>query len=196
MAEGPAGWIGTGECLVCVVWRPANRLSLPPELLHLPGPQLVVAANYATSPVGSYLELAVAQPARHGARVGMCVTTIACGSAAASTAGRDGWGFPKELADLRWSEEDGEMVLRWESRGIEVRGTARASALPAVLPYSSLQRRADGPVWVTGRLRGSAQLARVELIVPADDELSFLAGRHGGAFFGQAAVKMGGARPL
>lgn len=90
---------------MCVVWRPRGRLPLPSALRHLPGAQLVVAASYATSPAGPYLELAVAQPARHGTRVGMCVTTIACGSAAASTAGRDGWGFPKEHADLTWSDE-------------------------------------------------------------------------------------------
>jgi len=93
MAGGLGGWTGTGECLVCVVWRPKARVPLPSGLRHLPGAQLVVAANYATSPVGPYLELAVAQPARHGTRVGMCVTMIACGSAAASPAGRDGWGW-------------------------------------------------------------------------------------------------------
>jgi len=196
MAGGPAGWTGTGECLVCVVWRPRGRLPLPSGLRHLPGAQLVVAARYATSPVGPYLELAVAQPARHGTRPGMCVTTIACGSAAASAAGRDGWGFPKEQADLRWSEEGSEMTLRWEDRGIMVHGVTKARSLSAVLPYSSLQCRTDGPVWVTGRLRGWARLARVELIVPADDQLSFLVGSHRGAFFGNAAVKMGAARRL
>jgi len=72
-----------------------------------------------------------------------------------------------------------------------VRGVTGTRSLSAVLPYSSLQCRADGPVWVTGRLRGSARLARVELIVPADDQLSFLVGPHRGVFFGSAAVKMG-----
>lgn len=196
MAGGPPGWTGTGECLVCVVWRPADRLPLPPRLQHLPGPQLVVSARYVTSPVGPYHELAVAQPARYGARAGLCVTTIACQSRAASTAGREGWGFPKEQADLRWSDQGGELMLRWDDRGIVVRGLAKAPALPAVLPYSSLQQRADGPVWVTGRLRGSARRARVELIVPADDRLSFLAGWHWGAHFGSAAVRMSSARPL
>jgi len=101
MAGGPAGWTGTGECLVGVVWRPRGRLPIPSGLRHLSGAQLVVAANYAASPVGPYVELAVTQPARREARTGMCVTTIACGSAAASAADRDGWGFPKEQANLR-----------------------------------------------------------------------------------------------
>jgi len=123
----------------------------------------------------------------------MCVTTIACGSAAACTAGRDGWGFPKEEADLRWSDDGSGTELRWEGRGIVVRGVTRPRSLPAILPYSSLQCRADGAVWVTGRVRGSARLARVELIVPPDDQLSFLNGSHRGAIFDKAAVRMSSA---
>ncbi|HVF14838.1 MAG TPA: acetoacetate decarboxylase family protein, partial [Acidimicrobiales bacterium] len=154
MADRGPGWTGTGECLVCVVWRPGAKSSLPTGLHHVPGPHLVVAANYLTSPVGPYLELAVAQPARHGTRVGMCVTTMGCGSSAACEAGLERWGFPKRSAGLGWTEDGSELVVRWEDRGIVVRAAARARTVPAILPYNSLQRRADGPVWVTGRLRG------------------------------------------
>jgi hypothetical protein len=100
------------------------------------------------------------------------------------------------LGKPHWSRDGSELVLRWEERGIVVRGTAGVRALPGLLPYSSLQRRADGPVYVTGRLRGSARLARVKLVVPADDPLSFLAGRHRGSLFDRAAVRMARARLL
>jgi hypothetical protein len=65
---------------------------------------------------------------------------------------------------------------------------------PAFVPYQSVQRRADGPVRVSGRLRGWGRLTRVEMVVPADDPWAGLAGRHGGVTVSRAQVAMGPAR--
>jgi Acetoacetate decarboxylase (ADC) len=158
---------------------------------------VIVAAHYATSPVGSYLELAVSEPARVGARVGMCVTTMAVNSSAALRGGQENWGFPKELGTLHWSVEGEDRALYWEERGIVMRGVVKGSRpIPAVLPYGSLQRRADGPLWVSGRVRASARFGRVELVAPGDDRLSFLEGRHWGALFSNVILRMGEGRPL
>lgn len=131
-----------------------------------------------------------------GLRAGMCVTTIVVDSPAARAAGRENWGFPKELGTLSWSGDGKERTLRWEERGVVLRGVASGPPMPAVLPYSSLQRRAGDPVWVTGRLRGSFRLGPVELSVPPGDQLSSLAGRHRGVSFPVVRVRMGEARPL
>lgn len=195
MGAVPA-WEGTGECVVGVVLRPGGRAPLPAGLRPVPGPQLVVAARYATSPVGAYLELAVAQPARLGARVGMCSTTMIVDLLGARTAGRAGWGFPKEMGTLRWTEDGDDRALQWEERGVVVRGASRTRPFPGLLPYSSLQQRVDGPVWVTGRLRGRARLATTTVETPAGDPLGFLAGRHAGALFAEAQVTMRAAKPL
>ena len=52
--------------------------------------------------------------------------------------------------------------------------------IPALVPVRALQRRADGPVVVPGRLRGLARMARVEVETPEDDPLWPLTGFHRG----------------
>ena len=69
----------------------------------MPGPAMVVAEAYTRSPVGPYLAFAVAEPARVGMRAGLCFTTVAVNSPECRVAGRQGWGFPADLADLKWS---------------------------------------------------------------------------------------------
>lgn len=88
------------------------------------------------------------------------------------------WGFPKQLGTLSWSSEGRIRELRWEERGIVVRGEATRAVLPALVPVRALQRRTDGPVVVPGRLRGLARVARVTVEAPADDDVAPLAGDH------------------
>src|SRR4051812_2677622 len=64
-----APWALVGECMVAVVSGRARghnrgRAELPLGVSRLPGPALVVAMRYTDSPVGPFLELAVAEPAR------------------------------------------------------------------------------------------------------------------------------------
>ena len=140
----------------------------------------MIAACYDTSPVGPYLELAVGEPARLGARPGVCITTMVVDSADSRLGGRVNWGFPKELGTLAWDAAGEGRSLVWEERKVEVRAVPAGPSVPVVLPMRALQRRADGLVVVPAWLRGRARISRVEIEAPDDDGLSGLAGRHRG----------------
>ena len=143
---------------------------------------VVVAASYARSPVGPYRELVVGQPVRLGGHPGLCVTTMVVDSPESRRGGRDNWGFPKQLGRLTWERDGGERSLRWEERGLVVRGRVAGPALPLLVPVRAVQERADGPVVVPGRLRGTAGPTRVSVAVPPDDPLVPLAGVRPGFF--------------
>ena len=160
--------------------RTAPIGDLPEGLHRLPGPSPVTAARYDDSPVGPYRELAVGQPAHLGARLGVCITTMAVTSVDARLGGRVNWGFPKELGTLVWLDEGDDRVLRWEERDIVVRASPVGPPLPVLLPLRALQRRADGLVSVRGHARGRGRVAKVEITVPDDDPLAGLTGRHKG----------------
>jgi len=189
------GWTLAGEVMVGVLGCPHGPSAVPPTLRRLPGPQLIVAARYTSSPVGPYLEMAVAEPARFGSRPGMCVTTMVVDSAESRAGGRGKWGFPKELGTLNWFMVGKERSLRWEERGAVIRWTTRGPLLPAILPFVCLQQRADVPLRIPGLARGSARLASVEFDVPAKDDLSYLTGRHLGAHASGASLRIGEGRP-
>ena len=181
MTAPNAPWELSGDCMLALVWRDGTRPELPQGLQPLPGPTLVAAARHASSPVGPYLELVVATPARLGARAGLCITTMVVDSAESRVGGRLNWGFPKELGTLRWSAEGDSRELVWEERGVLVRGAPVGPGVPMVLPVHALQRRADGPVVVPCRLRGLVRVSRVAVSVPDGDALAGLAGQHAGA---------------
>ena len=132
----------------------------------MPGPLVVSAVRFTESPVGPYLELSVAEPARVGARIGLCITLMVVDSPDSRLGGRLNWGLPKELGTLRWLADADERTLAWEDRDVVVRGVPSGPSVPMIAPVRSLQRRADGLVVVGGRLRGHARLARVEITAP------------------------------
>ncbi len=173
-----APWQLTGESLIGLAGATRSPGGLPWGLHPLPGPTLVVAVSFASSPVGPYLELAVGEPARLGVRPGWCITTMVVDSAASRLGGRLNWGFPKELGTLVWRRDGTERELRWVERDIVVRGRARGLPLPILVPVRTLQRRGDGPVVVPGGLRGRGRLGTIEVVVPDEDKLAPLAGRH------------------
>lgn len=176
----PAPWSLRGESLVALVRRPTAAPRLPVGVAALPGPAVLVATSFSASPVGPYLELFVAVPARMGPWLGWCATTMVVDGAAARDAGRANWGFPKELASLVWQVDGDERRLRWVERGIEVRGRAIGPALPGLVPLRVLQRRGDGPVGVGAYAVGRARPTRVHIEVPEGDALARLRGAHAG----------------
>lgn len=178
----PAPWVLDGESIVGLArWRgPAPPL--PPSLRPVPGPWVVAAVRYTGSPVGPYLELAVAQPARLGVRMGWCVQLMVVDSPESRVGGRLHWGLPKELGTLRWEQHGREAALAWEDKGVVVRGRPFPLPLPWLVPVRALQQRGDGPVQVPGRLRGTGRFAsvRVEVDEALGADLLPLAGRHPG----------------
>jgi hypothetical protein len=193
--EAPhAPWVLGGESVMAVVPGRARPDGLPEGLRPLPGPCSISGSRFDDSPVGPYRELAVGQPARLGARLGMCMTTMVVTSVDSRLGGRVNWGFPKELGTLIWLDEGDDRVLRWEERDIVLRASPIGPPLPVLLPLRSLQRRADGLVSVRGRARGRGRVARVEVDVPADDPLAPLAGRHKGLMVAGMRLVMNPAR--
>ena len=191
----PGPWSLAGEFVVGVMRLPPSGSSLPAGLHRVPGPHLLLAARYDESPVGPYLELAVSEPARLGARLGMCVTTMVVTTPEARVGGRANWGLPKELGSLDWSHDGDTRVLRWFERDVVVRATPIGPPLPTLVPFRTLQRRADGPVAAVARVRGRARTARVELSAPPGDPWSPMTGAHLGALVSSARLVMGKACP-
>jgi hypothetical protein len=175
-----APWSLTGESLACLVRTPRSGEPLPDGLERLPGPSLVVGLCYSGSPVGPYLELAIGEPARLGARPGWCITTMVVDSQASRMDGRMNWGYPKELGSLTWRSDGDERSLHWAEGDVTISGRCGRTRLPFLVPVRSLQRRADGPVVVPGRLRGRASLTGVTVAVRGRPGLEPLDGTHPG----------------
>ena len=180
--------------------RPAAPGPLPVGIERLPGPGLLMAARYASSPVGPYLELAMASPARVGVRLGLCVTTMVVDSDDSVVGGRSNWGFPKELSPLRWTPRGDGWSLRCEDRGVAVTARPRGPAVPLAAPVLCLQRMAGEPVLVPGWLRGRFRSAHVDVEADAGagpgDALQALAGRHPGLAVTSLSLVISAARPV
>ena len=166
----------------------------PPPLRRAPGPVLVVAARYATSPVGPYRELAVAQPVRLGLRLATCAAAMVVDSAGSRDAGRRSWGLPTEMGTLHWSVEGDDVSLRWEEGGVAVTSHPAGPRFPVVIPFRSLQTLAGTPVHFGGRARGTGRFSLIDVAVEAGSPLACLAGRHRALHLTEAATRMGEAR--
>lgn len=160
-------------------WRGPKPM-FPFGLSPMPGPSLVAATRYAASPVGPFVELVVGHPARLGLRFGWMISEAIVTVEDARIGGRLNWGFPSELADLRWEVDGDERTLVWPSRGFTMRGSPRGLPLPWLVPVRALQRRSDGCMIVPGHQRGRAHVARVVIEAKPDDPLAASAGRHRG----------------
>lgn len=175
----------TGDLVValCRSGPRATRSPLPAGISPLPGIAVVFACRYDSSPVGPFMEMGVAEPARLGVRPGWCVTAMAATSADARVAGRVSWGLPKQSAALGWADDGDEVRAEWPEVGLVLAARRKGPRFPAWLPLRSLQRRGDGPVLVPGSIRGWLGRARAVVTVePAssDIDLQWLAGDHPG----------------
>ena len=181
MSDAPfAPWVLRGEAMVAFVRRRGYGTMLPDGIVAMPGPALVLAVRFTASPVGPYLRLAVAEPARRGGRLGWCLTTVVVNDQQAWRGERLNWGVPAQLGLLGWASSEDERSLVWDERRIEVCGRANGPSVPLVFPVRSLQERGDGPVVVPGRLRGRARNASIDVHTGPHDQLAWLAGRHRG----------------
>jgi hypothetical protein len=188
-------WAVRGEILLAWARWPEGRAGrLPDGVAPLPGPVAMAAVRYSDSPVGPYLELSVAEPARIGLRPGLCVTASVVSDPAAKVGCRLNWGMPAGLGRLSWSADGEERELVWEDRGLVQRARPAGPRLPVVLPIQCVQRRGDGPVLAPRRLVGLARFARVSVKVPGDDPLAPLAGDHVGFMVSAARLLLRPAR--
>jgi hypothetical protein len=193
-------WLLHGEgMLAWVAGRPETPLVLPPGLSPLPGPAAVVAMRYDDTPVGPYVELSVAVPARLGLRPGLCTVAMVVTSSEALAECRRSWGLPAELGDLRWSAGGGdggdERTLTWDARELEFTGRASGpSVLAPFVPVRSVAWRPSGTVVLARRLRARVRHARCRIDVDAGDDLAWLAGRHPGMDLAGARIVAQAAR--
>lgn len=184
MAHPP--WHLSGELLLAWCRRRGGGAggsdSLPEGVRPLPGPALVLAASYSVSPIGPFVELAIAEPARLGLRPGLCVTTSVVAASECRVDYRLNWGVPADVGTLLWEVDEGVRRLTWLERGIVVAGRPSAVRVPGWVPVRGVQRRSDGAVLVPRRVRGWLALSLVEVRVPDDDpSLRWAAGPHFGA---------------
>ena len=170
-----------GEMVVAPFPRRRSGTPLGPGLAPLPGPGFVVAARYQASPIGPFTELSIIEPVRRDRlRAGLAVTLSVVDDDRARRDGRANWGLPRELGTLRWDGRDGAIRLTWDERGFALEAAPSRLAFPLLVPLRLLQHRGPDPVTVPVRLRGMARMARVDLDVPEDGPLAFLAGAHRG----------------
>jgi hypothetical protein len=178
MSPRAGQWTLQGEAMVAFTARRPQRPTLPRGLSTVPGPAMVTATRYTQSPVGPFLELAVAEPVRLGARVGWCRTLVVVDRDDVRLGDRLQWGFPAERGMLRWFVRDEERELVWDDRDIVVRGRGLGPTWPYLSPQRTLQQRNSEPVVVPGHVRGMARAARVTVQTMPGDALVGLAGRH------------------
>lgn len=168
---------------MAIARRGQRRMWLPHGVVAVPGPLSIVTNRYTHSPVGPFLELVVAEPARLGLRLGWCVTTHVVDHQGARVGHRLNWGFPTEVGRLRWLSSDDGPALAWDDADLVVRTRGRGPRLPWLAPGRSVQHRGDGPVVVPARARGLIRAAKVtvETGPRTIDDLALLAGGHLGA---------------
>ncbi|HEY4376361.1 MAG TPA: hypothetical protein VGM93_04355 [Acidimicrobiales bacterium] len=179
MTSAPfAPWLLRGEAIVAWARCHGRHSVLPDGVQRAMGPSLLTATRFTSSPVGPFLQLAIAEPARIGLRFGWCLTTVVVDNPQARVGHHLNWGVPATLGSLRWLGRDERRELVWQERDLILRAEAHGPAVPIVFPLRAIQRRPDGPVVVPGHLGGRARLARPALHTVPGDDLAPLAGEH------------------
>lgn len=163
-----------GEALV--LWARAGNL-----------PVFLAALHHTASPFGPFVEIVAGEfRSRPGLRPRLRQSTLAMSGGPAGVTGA-------EPAVLKWWAGDPHREVRWEERDFLLRAEAKRVAVPAIVPSDLLH-----PGWAGAeaesarRLPARVQLARIDVEVPADDEvLGRFAGRRSG-FVVSTAGRIGG----
>lgn len=195
IAIDEAVWRLYGEALVIVIRRLRRIVPLPHGLQSLPGPTLLLAERYDESPIGPFISVSIAEPARVGLRPGYFFGIAGVNSAHVRRANCAYWGMPATLGAITWDVSGERHTVRWPERGVVVHATASKRALPFLLPGRSVQVRQDGPVLISSRIRSSlTRKCNATVEVPEDDPCATLAGEHRGFLLHGAAIRRGPAR--
>lgn len=140
----------------------SEDLTVPPAPWTLTGQAFALLAspltvrllvNYQTSPVGPYLEHALARPTLRGPHVFQMSVTLE----ASVRGGREIWGFPKTIESLGWHNQGARVEFQRENQRFRMRAW-RPQFLIA-LPFWTVQNLDGQSVRVPGRIEAHAQLA-------------------------------------
>lgn len=144
------------------VMAPDDFVSIPGAPWQLQGEAVAFLASpfsvrllvrYASSPVGPYLEHALATLVRRGPHVFQMSVDLED----SMIGGREIWGFPKTLESLGWSEGGNRIVFRRESQIFRVRAFGPSFSL--VTPFWTAQQKGEQWLRVPGKIGGRARLA-------------------------------------
>ena len=133
----PAPWRLTGQ---------AAAFLAAPSMLRL-------LVNYASSPVGPYLEHALAIPTWRGPRV----VQMSVNSQLSKIGGRAIWGYPKTLENLSWTREGDRLIFRRENQIFRLR--ICGPSFPIAAPFWTIQTLNGADVRVPARIEARARLA-------------------------------------
>lgn len=131
-----APWVLHGEAVAFLVSPTSLRLLV----------------RYSYSPVGPYLEHALATLSWRGPHVFQMSVNLG----ASLRGGRAIWGFPKTLESLFWQGSPGRTVFRREQQTFRVR--AFGPSFPIALPFWAAQQKGQKWVRVPGKISGRARL--------------------------------------
>ncbi|MDX6680561.1 MAG: hypothetical protein QOG94_600 [Solirubrobacteraceae bacterium] len=183
----PAPWHSSVHALLwCHPATPSAGGELPQPLAARRAIPITIGGliSYVDGPVGPYREIfgapLVLRPVPPVSRVAF----MAVDSAASVAGGRGNWALPKVLASFEGEPgRPGRVTARGDGWEVRVTATARARRIPAVATFRCAQPWPDGIVReFSVRMRGAAQLARVEVEHRAPSPLSgwLTDGRHVG----------------
>ena len=133
----PAPWILTGQAVAFLAGPTTLRLLV----------------NYASSPVGPYLEHALSVATWRGPRV----VQMSVNSEASKLGGRAIWGYPKSLEQLSWRRDGDRLVFRRESQTFRLR--IRGASFPVAAPFWTIQTLNGADVRVPASIKARARLA-------------------------------------
>jgi hypothetical protein len=150
-------------------------------------PVFLGALHHTASPFGPFVEIVTGEfRSRPGLRPRLRQTTLAVSGGPAREAGM-------EAATLKWWADEPLREVHWEERELRLRAEAKRVAVPAIVPSDLLH-----PGWAGAetesarRLPAKVHLARIDVEVPAADELlGRFAGRRSG-FLVTTACQIGG----
>lgn len=139
-----------------------NQPSIPPAPWHLNGQAVAFLAapitlrlliNYHSSPVGTYLEHALAVPTWLGPRVAQMSVNLE----ASKIGGREIWGYPKTLEQLNWERDGDNLTFRRENQIFRLR--IWGPSFPIAAPFWTVQTLNGADVRVPAKIKAAARLA-------------------------------------
>lgn len=139
-----------------------GNIPIPPAPWHLTGQAVAFLAmpltlrllvNYASSPVGPYLEHALSVPTWLGPRV----VQMSVDSQASKIGGREIWGYPKTLENLIWQRDGQHLIFRRENQVFRLR--ICGPSFPVNLPFWTIQTLNGADVRVPAHIKARVKLA-------------------------------------